>query len=175
MILMLFSCSQIYLGVSEFSHEYSCEYLCKWKVWTVGILWVLILVLFTRQEHRKCKLVEVEVDDCLCGLKVNPKDDGMIQCKWTGCETQWVCEFIFWLSWHWYDWYITYSALVWWHLTCVYLEQVPKDWVCEACVSSKGGQGGKTACCQCQISIFRHVPDNIMVMWVVALAKWLKF
>ncbi|KDR66335.1 hypothetical protein GALMADRAFT_80934, partial [Galerina marginata CBS 339.88] len=61
------------------------------------------------------------LDDCLCGDRVDPSARNAIQCKRSGCET------------------------IWYHLACVSLEQVPRNWVCEACGTSRGGRGGKVA------------------------------
>ncbi|KAF8149515.1 hypothetical protein B0H34DRAFT_626183, partial [Crassisporium funariophilum] len=50
------------------------------------------------------------LDGCLCGEIVNNKTSvGIIKCRFVGCKTQW------------------------YHLDCVSLEQVPRNWGCNAC------------------------------------------
>jgi hypothetical protein len=43
------------------------------------------------------------------------------------------------------------------HLQCVSLKQTPRHWVCEACVSSGRGRGGKRSRKWCHITIYRNV------------------
>ncbi|KIM34856.1 hypothetical protein M413DRAFT_79336 [Hebeloma cylindrosporum] len=61
------------------------------------------------------------VDHCLCGVHATPNSNDAAKCKRNGCETKW------------------------YHLECIQLEQVPKNWVCDACSSSQRGRGGKHA------------------------------
>ncbi|KAF8156524.1 hypothetical protein B0H34DRAFT_709473 [Crassisporium funariophilum] len=50
---------------------------------------------------------------------VDPSLHGVLKCKQAGCETQW------------------------YHLQCVSLEQIPRNWVCEACEASGRRWAGK--------------------------------
>ncbi|KAF8877308.1 hypothetical protein CPB84DRAFT_1688818, partial [Gymnopilus junonius] len=61
------------------------------------------------------------LDDCLCGLRVDPTADDVIECKRPGCETRW------------------------YHLICVSADQALHNWACEACTKSTSGRGGKVA------------------------------
>ncbi|KAF8170588.1 hypothetical protein BJ912DRAFT_933163 [Pholiota molesta] len=57
---------------------------------------------------------------CLCGSVATFDDElPVLKCKVAGCETQW------------------------YHLSCVELEQAPRNWVCEACEVSGRVKGGK--------------------------------
>ena len=38
----------------------------------------------------------MELNGCLCGTVVTTSSDEAIQCKWAGCETQWVCQLCLW-------------------------------------------------------------------------------
>ncbi|KAF8227761.1 hypothetical protein L208DRAFT_1032696, partial [Tricholoma matsutake] len=51
------------------------------------------------------------LNQCLCGETANPASDMVLECKQTGCETQWAT---------------------------LELNQVPRKWVCNTCGSSRG-------------------------------------
>ncbi|GLB44010.1 putative zinc finger [Lyophyllum shimeji] len=72
--------------------------------------------------RRKRKARDIgNLRQCLCGVTVEKSSD-TIECRRAGCETG-----IY-------------------HLTCVELEQAPRNWICDACSSSSGvGKGAKAA------------------------------
>ncbi|KAA1480081.1 hypothetical protein DENSPDRAFT_789904 [Dentipellis sp. KUC8613] len=54
-----------------------------------------------------------DISACICGEHVAADSAGALQCKRTGCETQW------------------------YHLDCVGLEMTPRRWICDACEGTK--------------------------------------
>ena len=43
-----------------------------------------------RKQARDHIIDKLNLNSCLCGSVVDPSMDGVIKCKWTFCETQWV-------------------------------------------------------------------------------------
>ncbi|EDR02380.1 uncharacterized protein LACBIDRAFT_309694 [Laccaria bicolor S238N-H82] len=59
------------------------------------------------------------LNGCLCRIVVDSLSDGVLECKKLGCEMQW------------------------YHLDCILLDIVPRNWVCEACEASGTSRGTK--------------------------------
>ncbi|TFK70648.1 hypothetical protein BDN72DRAFT_766098, partial [Pluteus cervinus] len=53
---------------------------------------------------------------CLCGERVDPLSSGVVQCHRRACETEW------------------------YHVSCLDLEVIPRNWACETCQSSRDGK-----------------------------------
>ena len=78
------------------------------------------------------------LNGCLCGIAVDSQSDGVLECKKLGCETQWVRLSIFHTK-----KVLYHSATFRYHLGCVSLDIVPRNWVCKACEASGTSRGTK--------------------------------
>jgi len=108
-----------------------------------------------------CQCITMAKDDLnlfLCGETADPASSGVLQCKQTGCETQWVSFHIYFTV----KRFTLFTNMLQYHLECVSLEQVPNKWVCKACTSLQGVKGGKVQRRWYHITIFRYVPDYII-------------
>ena len=87
------------------------------------------------RSRRKRKIVDVgSLSQCLCGQTVSiaqiETGQDVAQCRKAGCETEWVSSRNTGLLAAWLN-------VVQYHLQCVEMELVPRNWVCVSCLSSR--------------------------------------
>ena len=97
----------------------------------------------------------MELNGCYCGNVLSSSMAGVVECKRTGCETQWVSRILLLIGLNLLHNYSQY------HLECITDDPISKNWVCDACKASGEGRGGKRSRRQCRITIFGYVPDYV--------------
>ena len=79
----------------------------------------------------------MELNGCYCGNVLSSSMAGVVECKRTGCETQWVSRILLFIGLNLLHNYSQY------HLECITDDPISKNWVCDACKASGEGRGGK--------------------------------